>query len=419
MEPFKQKKRDDRSKIPGMYEVDENNTHPVKYDELAEIHAENVPVDSYALSAAGPGSGFVTLMVGNGIGKVTPEGDPVSMHVIKVSPTLYQGELKVIYAENPLAEKVSIRHSGDFGGQFKNYEFEWRKAYPVDGQSPILTINDAINPQWIKIDSASGTGKPSFTHGAGGTGVDTLLDVYYILRYKPTGENTWSKWTKAKFVEGWIKRVLAGINPFNQRVKDLYSNEANTDASMLTQAGKRWEGDVALSMESINDFGLIEIYETVLNRGKMLSIDSGINNAGANQALLLAAGYLNDLYMMLGNEAFADAANPTIGFGTGDGQYGDIATSMFAFKGQVASLMEEELGLLRGRDDFLQPDVEVAPVFNRMFWNYTRGIDSGEVIYALNYNIQERDGDQLDGNVDAADASDMYPQGHGDAMGTT
>ncbi len=417
LEPFKQKKREDRSKIPGMYEVDENNTHPVKYDELAEIHAENVPVDSYALSAAGPGSGFVTLMVGNGIGKVTPEGDPVSMHVIKVSPTLYQGELKVIYAENPLAEKVSIRHSGDFGGQFKNYEFEWRKAYPVDGQSPILTINGSINPQWIKIDSASGTGKPSFIHGAGGTGVDTLLDVYYILRYRPVGKDTWSEWTKAKFLEGWIKRVLAGINPFNQRVKDLYSNEANTDASMLTQAGKRWEGDVALSMESINDFGLIEIYETVLNRGKMLSIDSGINNAGANQALLLAAGYLNDLYMMLGNEAFADAANPTIGFGTGDGQYGDIATSMFAFKGQVASLMEEELGLLRGRDDFLQPDVEVAPVFNRMFWNYTRGIDSGEVIYALNYNIQERDGDQLDGNVDAADASHMYPQGHGDAYG--
>ena len=39
---------------------------------------------------------------------------------------------------------------------------------------------------------------------------------------------------------------------------------------MLTQAGRRWEGDVALSLQNINDFGLIEIYETVLNRGKML-----------------------------------------------------------------------------------------------------------------------------------------------------
>ena len=229
--------------------------------------------------------------------------------------------------------------------------------------------------------------------------------------------SSWSDWTKPKFVEGWIKRVLAGINPFNQRVKDLYTNAANTDASMLTQAGKRWEGDVALNMQNISNSGLIEIYETVLNRGKMLSIDNDINDTGANQALLLAAGYLNDLYMMIGNDAFADASNPTIGFGTGDGQYGDIATSLFSFKGQVSTLMQEELGLLRGRDDFQAPDVELRPVYNRMFWNYTRGIDAGEVVYALNYNIKERDGAKLDGNVDAADASHMYPQGHGDAYG--
>ena len=50
----------------------------------------------------------------------------------------------------------------------------------------------------------------------------------------------------------------------------------------------------------------------------------------------------------------------------------------------MATLLEEELGLLRGRDDFMQPGVETGPVYNRMFWNYTRGIDSGEVIYALN-----------------------------------
>ena len=43
----------------------------------------------------------------------------------------------------------------------------------------------------------------------------------------------------------------------------------------------------------------------------MLSIDAGINHNGANNALLLAAGYLNDLYMMVGNDAYADAFNPT------------------------------------------------------------------------------------------------------------
>lgn len=417
MVEFIPKRRDDGTVIPGMF--NENKLVDIAYNNVTEAEIENTPVDSYALSAAGPESGYVTLMVGNGNGKVTPESDPVSMHIIKVEPTLYQGELKVIYSDNPMDEKVSLRHDGDFGGKFKGYEFQWHKGYPVDGASPKVMVDGKLNSQWIFVESASGTGKNSFVHGAGAVGVDTIKDVYYILRYRPVdgSDDAWSDWTKPKFTEGWIKRVLAGINPFNQRLKDLFSNKVNTDASILTQAGKRSEGDVALSIESINDFGLIEIYETVLNRGRMLSIDADINDMGANMALQLVAGYLNDLYMMLGNEAFADAANPTIGFGTADGQYGDIATALFAFKGQVSTLMGEELGLLRGRDDFLQPDVEVAPVYNRMIWNYTRGIDAGEVVYALNYNIKERNGEKLDGNVDAADASHMYPQGHGDAYG--
>ena len=262
--------------------------------------------------------------------------------------------------------------------------------------------------------------------------VQALSDNYLVMRYRSSedshvtwkdtdgDESTnegWSPWTEPQLAEGWIKRVLAGINPFNQRTKDLYSNSIDSSSSMLTQAGKRWEGDVALNMENINDYGLIEIYETVMGRGRMLSIDAGIDYGPANDALLLAAGYINDLYMLLGNESWADAANPTIGVGTADGTYGDIATALFAFKGQVPSLLEEELALLRGRDDFLQPGVETGPVYNRLFWNYTRGIDSGEVIYALNYNIQEDNDSGFDGNVGAEDAYKMYPQGHGDGYG--
>ena len=48
-------------------------------------------------------------------------------------------------------------------------------------------------------------------------------------------------------------------------------------------------GDVALNLENINNYGLIEIYETVLRRGKDLSINSGISYDPANDALLLAA----------------------------------------------------------------------------------------------------------------------------------
>lgn len=254
----------------------------------------------------------------------------------------------------------------------------------------------------------------------GGTAdVRSLADNYLIMRYRPKAppNANWSQWTEPQLAEGWIKRVLKGINPFNQRLTDLFNNRVNTDVSLIAQAGPRWEGDVALNLESINSFGLIEIYETVLRRGKMLSIGAGINYGPANDALLLAAGYLNDLYMLLGNEAWADAANPTIGIGTKDRTYGEIATALFAFRGQVASLLEEELALLRGRDDFLQPGVETRPVYNRLVWNYTRGIDAGEVIYALNYNIQEQQDTGVDGIIDADDARRMFPQGHGDGYG--
>ena len=119
----------------------------------------------------------------------------------------------------------------------------------------------------------------------------------------------------------------------------MFSNSVNTQGSMLTQAGKQWEGDIALNLENINDHGLIEIYETVLNRGKMLSIDAGINYGPANDALLLAAGYMNDLYMMVGNDSWADAANPTIGIGTKDRTYGDITIALFAFKGRCPACL--------------------------------------------------------------------------------
>jgi len=257
-----------------------------------------------------------------------------------------------------------------------------------------------------------------------------LTDNYFTMRYRPKINRSnilapgsdqsvvgWSRWTEPRLVEGWIKRVLAGINPFNQRASDLFNNAVNTDVSLLTSAGKRWEGDVSLNLANIEQFGLIEIYETVLNRGKKISIDSGYDYAPANDALLLAAGYLSDLYTLLGNEAYADAANPTISIDDSTSAT-EINTSRFAFEGQVKSVLEEELALLRGRDDFLSTSVSIEPAYNRLYWNYTRGINSGEALYAVNYNIREKAGSSTaDGKLDAADAQRMFPQGHGDAYG--
>ncbi len=634
--------------------------------ELARIRNDDVAVDSYALSATGPGTGYITLITGNGRA-FTPEGDPVSVKVLRVVNSLYRGEVNIVESSNPLNEKLTLQQVIDLAAKSDDYSFQWKIASPVDGLPPAVYqntrrvfpwVNDwshlqfplpsdtvasvtgvdagrlsvgAVSPNvspvsripfatveavdgrfhfqspnhrlikgnqvafrktdgtevsgtvdalttsddlyvsaqtnqgttlevgeigeldegvvtgavqsivfrrisepagnysdyWLSmnLDDALGAivsidgqlavrantgqddtattsapgglsplsrvyrlspallagGSPnadgSRTHtvavelisGAragefvafdvqleafvsvdvtaqqwlpldparypdgvravlgGSADVQSLADNYLIMRYQPKdpghasyvpdgngGNAVWSQWTTPQLAEGWIKRVLKGINPFNQRVTDLFNNAVNTDVSIVSQAGQRWEGDVPLNLDALNNAGLIEIYETVLGRGKSLSIGGGINYGPANDALLLAAGYLNDLYMALGNEAWADAANPTIGFGTKDNTYGSIATSLFSFRGQLPSLLEEELALLRGRDDFLQPGVELRPVYNRMIWNYTRGIDAGEVVYALNYNILDQNND---GVVDAEDARILYPQGHGDAYG--
>ncbi len=407
--------------VPGKFIVNTALTVTKGVEDLAEVTSRDMAVDSYALSASGPGQGYVTMIVGDG-GAFTPPAEPVTVYVLKVGNGLYPGEMKIVPAANPLSELTSFQHSPDLAGKYGEYEYQWKIAPPVDGMPPV-TNSTMSNYQGL----TSGTGIPRYT--LGGAGIQALVDNYIVMRYRPLNKahplyeastaadaTNWSAWTTPQLVEGWIKRVLAGINPFNQRVTDLNNNGVNTDANMMTSAGKRWEGDIPLSLENIDNYGLIEIYETVLRRGRGLSIDSepGINYGPANDALLLAAGYLNDLYMMVGNEAYADSANPTIGIGTKDPTYGDIATALFSFKGQLPTLLEEELALLRGRDNSLQPGVTTSPVYNRLVWNYTRGINSGEVIYALNYNIVDQN---EDGTVDASDSAVLYPQGHGDAYG--
>ena len=624
----------DGTKVPRPIDIDPpRKPTDIPPGELAEVFYSDTAVDSYAVSGSGGGSGFVVLALGNGENTdFTPAGQPVSLQVFKVNAPLYRGELKVINSQNPLDEKLTLQHTGDFAGHPEDYDFEWRYGPPVDGLPPKLysylrkeiagnasnwsVIHNPVSnpldsaqdytrfrspsadasgypvaglPGSIVIDDGNGTAAngttlpnallrrtfsatqrplrlylsmdlgtndgavvylnnapvatynvpgrantptssvpntaPAFLplskvfeidanalvanatadnnvftvelyttadvgsstifnlrleglqetetlsgwlpltaagdtvslesptgivavegknrHTIEGASILTLSDNWIIMRYRAketdnaayVANGGWSKWTEPQLAEGWIKRVLAGINPFQQRVKDLFNHETNTSVSLVEQAGKRWEGDIALNLENINDSGLIEIYETVLRRGKDLSItgNPAINYGGANDALLLAAGYLSDLYMILGNEAYADAANSTIAFSTDSAanfvtQYGDVATSLFSFKGQLATVLDEELALMRGRDDTLLPNTTKTPIYNRLIWNYTRGIDSGEAIYALNYNIKDRTWDYsinasnpgdlpADGIISAADAAISYPQGHGDAYG--
>ena len=359
-----------------------------------------VYLDGQLVAVANTGAGDTDLAI-------APGGFTTLAKVYQLNPDRFSGGTR---ANGLATHRIAVEFfSGALPGSQLSFNLRLEAYESVDQTSLPGT-------QWLALDASKFRDKVRAILGTGAD-VRALSDNYLIARYRATNTTHasfakgFSRWTEPQLAEGWIKRVLAGINPFNQRVTDLFNNSVNTDVSILTQAGKRWEGDVALNLESINNYGLIEIYETVLRRGRNISIDSGINYGPANDALLLAASYLNDLYMMLGNEAWADSSNPTIGVGTKEN---DIATALFAFRGQVATLLEEELSLLRGRDDFLQPGVQARPVYNRMFWNYTRGIDAGEVIYALNYNIKPLAGSA---SIDAAAAAKMYPQGHGDAYG--
>jgi len=141
-----------------------------------------------------------------------------------------------------------------------------------------------------------------------------------------------------------------------------------------------------------------------------------------------AAHELSSMEMLLGNEAYADAMDPTVGL---DGISVDAVGDLFAFQGApgTPSLIEEELALLRGRDliDLCAPgdpdclsiqwddavdypaytdgkNTVRAAIYNRLAPN-ADGPTS--IAYQSNYNVSS--------NYDAAATG--YPQGQGDAYG--
>jgi hypothetical protein len=117
--------------------------------------------------------------------------------------------------------------------------------------------------------------------------------------------------------------------------------------------------------------------------------------------------FIADLQLLLGNEAYTDAEDPTIGFGSSSVQYGSLAPTIFAFQNQVPTLLDEELALLRGRSE-----EGAYPAYNRLLWNFTRA--EGEAAYALSYGIRDQN---ADGFINETDGRIQFPQGHGDAWG--
>ncbi|HXJ75453.1 MAG TPA: hypothetical protein VNM37_21540, partial [Candidatus Dormibacteraeota bacterium] len=121
--------------------------------EPAVVTDDDVAVDSYALTATGPATGYVTLMAGDGEA-FTPENEPVSVHIIRVVPELYRGQVNVVESENPLNEKLTLQQIVDLAGNTANYAFQWRITAPVDGQPPAIYTKSPLLftlPPWSHV----------------------------------------------------------------------------------------------------------------------------------------------------------------------------------------------------------------------------------------------------------------------------
>ena len=376
-------------------------------------------------------------------------GGPVTVHIIKIEKKhRYRGAIKTILSDNVFDEKITLRHTGDFGANVDDIIYQWFYQ-EEDGTTALIPPNSAWK---LFLDQSENDikGLGQFQISLEGNSSLLLADNIFFVRYRhsddklPDDANStdwmdteWDRdgapdegsvigelWAgaanspsvdgeyKPQLVPGWIKRVLDRINPYEARFNDFRNNGVPaTYASMVLQAGQRFEGPVALNPDKdvIENVGLIELYETILDRGQDLSINlsSPITTPAINNALLLAATRVSDLYMLLANEAYADAQDPMIGFGSGSANFGTALPSIFAFQNQMPTLLDEELALLRGASESFG-----RPAYNRLFWNFTKS--DGEVAYVMTYNISDQN---LDGFVDESDAMILYPQAHGDAWG--
>jgi len=396
-----------------------------------------------------PPVSYVTLAENN---NPSLGGTPVTLHIIQVDRRQrYRGAIKTVFSDNVFDENVILRHSGDFGGNADKLVFEWwyrpedgiparppNEEMNIPGPNPWLLFADPSGKQGRNFFQAKLKGNPNAPEAL-------IADTLWYVRYRhindivdgvdwelnqPRGESKVNfQWAGAanstpqdqdgdglpdyrpQLSLGWVKRVLDAVNPYEARIRDFGGDSPATYTSMIRQFGPRFEGPVALNPDKnvIENVGLIQLYTTVLERAMDLSINlsTPISSRAITNALQLASTRISDFYVILGNEAYTDALDPTIGYGSTSVEYGSLAPAVHAFQNQVSSIIDEELALLRGADDF-----KGRPVYNRLFWNFTKG--EGEAAYAQNYNLFDVN---EDGFIDETDGLILYPQGHGDAWG--
>ncbi|TQV81172.1 hypothetical protein FKG94_08675 [Exilibacterium tricleocarpae] len=359
---------------------------------------------------------------------------PVTLTVVDIVQPVEQGHVNIFHNElNKLDRQLILRQAMDLGGRSEEMMFEWY-WHPDVGEPPAIAdiaLNTDGSPQSTYDSQGTNTGWRRLVGDTATSVVDSglplLADGWLLSRYRLKDRtllnSPYHGWTalageaivpgqptQPKRMQGWIKRVMSSINAYEQRYSDFHNNNVNSYTSMLQQAGRAYGGDVALNQDNdhLNQIGLIELYQTLLNEARRLSIDADVPIAGETAVynqLLFAASRIASLYTLIGNEAFSDAMDPTVGVIDNGGNTNTLPPTRFAFENQLASLLDEELALLRGVDN------SNSETGNRLLWNFTGG--DGEPTYVQVYGLADGNGD---GYIED-DARINYPQGHGDAWG--
>ena len=164
-------------------------------------------------------------------------GSKVQMFVIQVGGGPYLGSLAVIPGNNAFDQRLTLRHTDDFGGNPEGARFEWY-YFPGDtdpSQSPgfpILNPDGSVqNPNgWFQYPvpdvsgATGGAGANDLTLGLGGeSGLLTMSDNWFISRYAGytvDGNTNWSGWVgaagggEAQFAPGWIQPGAGGAESF-------------------------------------------------------------------------------------------------------------------------------------------------------------------------------------------------------------
>ncbi len=334
-------------------------------------------------------------------------GYPSFNKVFQVKCPPHVGEVFEIKSDDPLDDEVTLRHSLVFDGSFSSptqtdpgYEFQWKYCENTSAVPEGPETNPAI---WL---DAAGENGNAITLDSGHPLVEG--DKYFTSRYKnhysPCDEE-WSAWTPPKLYKDLSNRVEENIARFENLMGSYHSDGGNNHGSMITLAGGMCEDGMELDVQA-TDMGLVCFYSLLLDR-----LLEYYEAADLGRLILKSSGRLFDLYMLLGNEAYGDAADPTIRID--DCVYNSSPSSLHCFKGVLdeqgrsTTLIGEELALLRGLKKTGEP-----PYCNRLGGNFT-GSD-GETAYVETYQIADLNGDL---KIDSADAALQFPQGHGDAWG--